>query len=123
MLFMKAITPVGKCDFCHKEGRYLEELNDKHGDHVMSKCLYGCDDYRSIPEDFVEEMELVSIEEIERSNSHDSKWKVIVKVGEEVSEINVTRYSTETEEALRKAVMDCRNRQQIDWLNKPVFHN
>ena len=96
MLSMKAIVPVGKCDICHTEGRYLEEMNDKHSDQVKSQCLYGCKDYRSIPVDVVEAVKILAIEEVETSFGQDTKWKVIVSVGEDVSEIYITRNSNET---------------------------
>lgn len=114
---------IGKCDFCDAEERYLKPLHDKYGDHILDRCFYGCEEERSIPKERKENFELLSIEETYRSQCHESKWEVSIKLNDKTLTIHLTRLNSETEAGLRREILQCRNRHEINRLNLIIFHN
>lgn len=117
------VLEIGKCDFCELDGRYLKEMNDECGNAVLAQCLYGCDNEKSIPNEPQEDIELISINKTYQSYCHDSKWEVSVKVNDEPKVYQIVRYSSETEDELKQEILACRNRFEIQRLNKTVYHN
>jgi hypothetical protein len=114
---------VGTCDFCEESNRYVKPLYDSFDSHVLDKCLYGCEDERSIPSESVEPFELISVMETYRSYCHDSKWDITVKLNNKDHVIHLNRLNSETEENLTQKVTACRNLHEIKRLNLDVFHN
>lgn len=114
---------VGECDLCSEEARYLKELRDRDGIHLMNGCYYGCKDRRSIPDEGSEDIEVVSVIEVNRSECHDSEWAIVIKADGVEFGYHLTRLNSETKENLHSKILACKNRMDVQRLNQYVFHN
>lgn len=117
------LLKVGKCDLCYEESRYLKELHDRDGFHIMDGCYFGCNDRRSILDEESEKIEVLSIIEVHRSECHDSEWAIVIKADGVEFGYHLTRLNSETKENLQNKIISCRNRKAVQRLNQHVFHN
>jgi len=115
---------IGECDFCYKQGVVVKKLYDNYGEWIMNRCDHGCDKnnhYDSEPDDL---FEIISINKLSEIPFYESLWDVRIsfdKNEDNVRAIALTRYAGEQEDSLRSDIMACRNRNEIQKLNKTIM--
>jgi hypothetical protein len=114
---------VGKCDFCEVTGVYIKGLKDGYGDEIMVRCYFGCGHSDNVPNEPDDIIEVVSIQLIDKTLCYDSIWNVQVRVNGAAEDFRLTRFNTETEEGLRKALNTCKNINDLKRLHLSVVHN